>query len=323
MTTAEVAHARREAPGWRDHLVHQDPDDYEGDDGLLLSSRRHKRARRVWHQVLTWHLTEHDGDSVNTLAGNMGWFHLRLTHLETKQLFRSARASPKEPIVDLPGQNNVDDDTRDWHATAEWASLGKPRGASGADLAAAVPNVVKTWTGRLLGSLSGAATIAGLVGWAMMNNTPEARLLFAVGVWFLLLLVISGALRDERDLAAAARAWPRLEFYRPARWKFEHTRMRTPEPYLALALATVVLALFAFWTAKAKGELSGVPWSTAWLVAAGLAVLTGAMFAFMRRRTDRLWADVVAELGQRRPFGERGPQAPPEPEPEPDPHAGP
>jgi hypothetical protein len=168
------AEDHREEPGWRDYLG-DGPPVYDGKDELPLRERQHQGARRTWHQVLTWYMTTYSGDSVNTLAGNLGWFELRLTHHETSDLFRAAKGDPKNPIELLSGQSSDDDDAMVWKANEKWARLGRPRGASGRDMLAKVPNVARTTGGRILGAVTVVGTVAAAIGVAVKPNSPEAK----------------------------------------------------------------------------------------------------------------------------------------------------
>src|SRR3954453_11295496 len=115
MYVSEADEDRHEGAGWRDYLTGEpEPEPFAGKDGLLLSQRRHKLARHTWHQVLTWYMDNYGGDSVNSIAGYMGWFDLRLTRQETRDLFRSARGDARDPIEEIPGQSGAAGDALEW-----------------------------------------------------------------------------------------------------------------------------------------------------------------------------------------------------------------
>jgi hypothetical protein len=303
-----------EEAGWRDYLLGDPPvEHFSGEDRLLLSGPSRAGARRVWHQVLTYYLGNYSGGSVDSMAGNMGWFELRLTRQETRDLFDSAKGAPGDPIKLEEGQAAASGDAQRWKATKGWADRGAPTAASGADMRGALPTVLKSWTGRILGALAGAATIAGVFGIVIKKDTPEARLLLALGAWLVVFAVVWAALRDERDLAAAARAWPRLAAYRKQRFRFETTRLRTPLPYALVAWTTVALGVVAFWAAHSRGksalvDVTSVSWRTMWIVVAVLAALILLIYLIARARSRRLHALYVEEYARRRP-SERGPPA--------------
>lgn len=254
----------------------------------------------MWHQVLTSYLSQYGGGSVDSMAGHMGWSYVQLHRDETRDLFESAKGAPDDPIKLVEGQNGIAPDAQRWKATESWALRGEPRAASTADMRAALPGVFKSTTGRVLAVVAAAATLAGALGVVVKPGTPEAKLLLALGVWLIVWTLISGALRDERDMAAAARAWPRLKTARPARYKFETARLRTPLPYALAAYATLGLALVAFWTLRAHGkdalvDLTGVPWWSVWIAVAALAVCVAVAYLVARARSNRLRAAYVEE----------------------------
>jgi hypothetical protein len=285
------------------------PEPFTGADELPLRRAEHQRARRVWHQVLVWYMATYGGDSVDTLAGNIGWYYLRLTHAETADLFRSASGDPGDPIELRPGQSGtLTESSQGWRATGAAVRRGKPRGAYWRDLFVKAPAVGSTWTRRLLGLVTSVGVVLAAAGLAIRKHTPESLLVLAAAVWLICLALAVAVLRDQGDMTAAADAWPRLRYYRPARWSFEHARLRAPAPYLLIALASIGLALFVLNLLHARHTLRSLSFETAWWAAgilAGVAVIAYAAFA---RRAARLWATVQAERRRRRPLNERGPQ---------------
>jgi hypothetical protein len=300
---------RLEGPGWRDHLVDR-PEPFAGDDRLLLGERKHKAARTPWHRVLAGYLDEWDGGTVDSLAGDMGWFNLRLTRQEVRNLIDSAKnADPALIKLGSPVSAEMEPlPAREvkWVATEKGRELGYPRGASGADMRAALPHVVRTTGGKLLGSLTWAGAIGGAIGLAITAGTPEAIAALLVGIWITLFALVWGSLRDERGLTAMVRAWPRLEAYRPCRWKFETATLRTPGPYALLAAATLGLAFAGFAAFRADGRFTGVSWIAAVICAASALAVIALAYAGWHRRSKRMQADYVDEyLRQRKPESQR------------------
>lgn len=301
MTTDEAGEDSREGPGWADYLQGaREP--FEGRNGLPLGEKQHLRARRVWHQALTWYMSTYGGDSVNTLAGNMGWFELRLTFQETDDLFESAAGDPKDPIVKSPRQpENADRASTVWKTTQPWARRGRPRGASGRDMLARVPTAFTTTASKYFAAATAIAAVGSIAGVKVAAGSPEAWLMAAVVVWVGLVGLAVVCLRDQGDLTAAALAWDRMRAYRPARWKFEQQPLRAAAPHALIAVATIGLAVMVFWTFKARHKLTDVPWRTAWIAAAALMTVTVAGYWLGRRRSKRLWAPVAEEQSRRRP----------------------
>lgn len=304
---------RHEEPGWRDYLEGEPGTAYEGEDRLRLALglgdernlKEIRAARDVWHRVLAAYLIRANGATLDSMERKFGWFELRLTRRETIDLIRSAKAAPK-PLIGreiayaAKGSSLRYEEVR-WIATVDTPD---PRGASWGDMGAALPNVLRATGARLLGSVSTLALIGAALGLIISKGSNEALFFFVLGAYGIVVALAFGVLSHERALTAAAKAWPRLEAYRPARWRFEMRSVRSPGPWAVAALATVGLLLAAYlWLRSAD------PWfvsdaAAAW-IAGGCGLAVGLAYIGLEKRVSPDRKAWKAELARRRPLSKR------------------
>jgi Phage integrase family len=291
------------------------PEPYAGLDRLLLGlptedhgdrckRREKRRARDVWHRILAAHLVRTNGATLDSMAGQFGWFELRLTRRETVDLIDSAKAAPK-PLISreiaytASGCPMPEGEVR-WIATGDTSD---PRGASLLDMGTAIPNVVRGTGARLVGSVSTLGLIGGALGLAFSKGSNEAAFLLVLGAYGMIAALSWGVLTRERALTAAAKAWPRLEKYRPERWRFEAMTLRSPTPIAVWGLASVWLIYAGdIWLRSARWTLSD---ETMIRTAIAASIVIGvACAAALVRSYPRRAAYKSESKEKRRPFAE-------------------
>jgi hypothetical protein len=198
-------------------------------------------ARRVYHGVLVEKLENDGALTTDELTMRLGWFELPFQPSEVKALVASARAHGVIEPLPQPGSEGKDAEAR-WITTQRGRQLPVPRGASARDYGSFLTNVIndirelfKNFWPIVLAALA-----AGGIGIA--NDT---QLQAASGVFLVVALVVIQGLRAERDLEAAARAWPRLKIERWPRWKWQTLRGRAE--FVAASQLSVAALLAAAW----------------------------------------------------------------------------
>jgi hypothetical protein len=231
-------------PGWNDRL-RGDERVWNGEDHIDLRS---PLAWRVWGAVLCTHIDRKQPPvrSINESSGRLGWFHLRLTRQECDDLYTSAvarRLIEPAPNETFPPSSDQPEDVV-YRLTDAGEQLKAPRGAGIADWVKRAPEVIERLY-KIANIIFGTAvtTVLGGVGVALAAKTPQAFVACIWGAWGILLAFVVGAYQDERGLRACAKAWPRMEFYRPKRYKQARSVLRTPLPFAIL----VWMALAAAW----------------------------------------------------------------------------
>jgi hypothetical protein len=309
VSLADDRDPRLDERGWADRLV-GDEDLWPGEDRLRLNS---DLARTVWGAVLCNYMARKDGGvrSINQCAGRLGWFHLRLTLQECRDLFASC---VDEGLIELASDlrkpaSDADEDAV-YRRTDKGKKLKAPLGAGATDTIKRAPAVVAR-TFKLANLLLGAAALsvlaaaAGPVFKALkipvdVDAAVSQVLLLGTG-WLLTVAFVVGAYSDEKALRVCAKAWPRMKHYRPKRYKHATARLRTPLPFAVLVWATVA----ALWGGaeillSARTPPDSVPagWKTAAAVVA-IATLLGLAVLWVRSR--RLRKAYKEEYKSRRP----------------------
>jgi hypothetical protein len=201
----------------------------------------------------------------------LGWFELPLEPPEVDQLVASAFAHGiAEPLTE-PGSAQQGVETR-WLPTERGRQLPFPRGASVLDYGIFAVNIVGN-VRRLFTdwwAIALAALAAGGIGIANKD-----QLLAAAAAFVFVALVILQGMRAERDLKAAAEAWPRLKAERPARWKWQTLSGRAE--LVAASQLSVMALLAAAWAIDSESA-----WQR-WTLIAALVVTAFALIAYYVR----------------------------------------
>jgi hypothetical protein len=219
----------------------------------------------------------------NDRAGNLGWFHLRLTRLEVRDLFRAAEAEGLTEPLDKPSDVSGSDpwELDGWKMSVEWRLTPegkKQTGLTGAgirDTLRRVPGVARTAYAIaviLLGSTIGAlVTAAGL---KVADKSAAAYAFLIAGLWAFIGAVVFAGYTDEARLKKCARAWPRMRApeYRRARFQAVDYAFRSPLAGAIFVFATVAAALGAasvlLHAQKPPDELPQGAWIAAGVVVA-------------------------------------------------------
>lgn len=253
------------------------------------------RARRVFHAILV-HKLEMDGAlSIEEMHTRLYWFGLRLKELEIEQLVASAeRHGVIVPLAKAGAKPEHERKAIRWIATADGRALPYPRGASLEDLGSLIPAALEQLRTGVLAWLTAIATLLAAVGLAS-SGAAEKRIVAVFLVFAFVLLLGLAGIKAERDLAAAANAWPRFKKQRPRRWEWQtlpgRSEVSTFANLLAIGLALVSLALVPTW----------VP---ALLFAAAGAIVAGASRLIYVTRLRRL----AEEWRNEAKFSSRGTQ---------------
>jgi hypothetical protein len=212
------------------------------------------RARAVYLGALIASIGRFGGRTVDEMRGKLGWFILKYTDNELQVILDTAR---RYGFLHTPQiQNELFGVlvTGNVTATKEGKKLPVPRGGSPSDLSRnALSTGLLMWS-SFTGTRPGVAALAGLApplaalgAWLQTHNWWLVAL---IGLAWLAAVLFLGV-RGDRALKAAAEAWPRLEYYRPARYAFQTHRWR----YWMLPLLWWVIVAFATFAILVGGKV--------------------------------------------------------------------
>jgi hypothetical protein len=253
--------------------------------------------------------------SASQCAGRLGWFHLRLTRQECLDLFVAAESEGFIEPASTELHPTTSNDPADvvWKLTDKGRGTSAPLGGGARDTAKRTPAaVVKVF--KVANGLPGAAVITAVVatvGLAITEGSAEAQSLLILGLWGIVLALVVGAYSDEKALRAGAKAWPRMEHYRPARYRHATDWMRTPMPFAVFVVATVgaVVSIAAILLGdRTPPEPLPASLKTGALIVVGLTVVFTVALGISSRRSRAAYQD---EYKKRRPPFNRS-----DPEPE-------
>ena len=197
------------------------------------------------------------------LVESLDWFYLRLTWQEIRALRDCAKAEELIKLED-PDTGEVGplaESERRWIVTDKGRRYSAPRGAGPMDLIQRFWPTTKALYGgwKVIGAL-GALALVGVFGYRIESGGLMAEVLFIAALWLLVTVVLIGGLVNEWSLKAMARAWPRLEEYRPAAYAFVTARLPTPGPLSWLLALTVGAALAVCWRLAHHDKLTDPEW---------------------------------------------------------------
>ena len=248
-------------PGWTDRLPDQ-AQPYEGETGIRGLGREGHVTAHYYGQLVNVMKSYH-AQSLRTMAGNFGSFYLRFTLEESRVLLDSARLAEVVDRLDGRKDPNVDIHIDDrWKPTAEGKKIQPPRVGSARtqlktylalawamvkDFHTVLPYLV------LVFGASGIVTIT--------KGSTAAQVVFVLAALSVLAYLLHARFESDTRLAAAARAWPRLQAYRPARYKWETEAVKTPWgwPLFAAAAFVAGAAIFAILRLAHEPPLSWWP----------------------------------------------------------------
>lgn len=179
-------------------------------NGLALhGTERPKRwAQRFFHGILVQLLADRKLTVERMMSEGIGAFWLRFTAKELDDLLHSAA----EEYSDVERIGELGDVHRKYRATEQGNKLRTPRSVSLTDTANVVLLVreaFKRWR-----VISGGLGALGITVPIFARQPWQRELAIAVALLSLLFLVLLFGYLGERDLKAAALAWPRLDIYR-------------------------------------------------------------------------------------------------------------
>jgi hypothetical protein len=259
---------RRHGPGWGDRLPGHDAV-WDGDEEINRLDKAGP-ATTFFHASLISVMKRYHAQNSHTMAGNFGCFRLSFTLTESKQLLRSAQ------LAQIVQRVEIDDDSNEpaakasyWGPNAEGSKIPPPRVGS-------YQNQIRTYLARgwaalrnykdvlpyvtFVFSMTGVVTVANGSNWAKYIASVAALCL----IWSLIRLRV----QDDRALEAAARAWPRLRDYRPARYEWETSKHKSPGKW-PLGAAALVIAVAVIWGVARDAHEPSLPW---WPIARDIGV---------------------------------------------------
>jgi hypothetical protein len=283
---------RLNGPGWNDWCYLDSakttaPGAWRGDD-IIDTTESHRYARDGWHRVICTRLYRRNGATLDDLEldGRMAWFHLRLTRKETASLLWSASVAgladrrPTKPdnFADVLARGDLTWICTDT-ATKDNLYVEPQRGAGAGDILKHVRPSTATAKAASGAFAAVAAGITAFITQGALENS-DALLYSTTGLLVaavaLAALVARAALREQQTLRAMIDAWERGKGYRRKRAQFEHMAMRSPIPWLLVALMAAAALAAGVYLWHDRGKISDT-WeqpgnTTAIAVAAAVAV---------------------------------------------------
>jgi hypothetical protein len=213
----------------------------------------------------------------------IGWFLLACADHEVEQIVESARRHGI--IVPLAEPSTSDPALPRWIAAEAGRKLPFPRNTAPGDLSAHLPSalervraLVTGWSAAALAVIAAAGVGAGVV---------TSQIAIAGGIAAVVALVAAAGVRAERDLQAAAHAWPRLKAERPNRWRWQTMPGRS-EVTAVGTFSAISLVLLA-WILG----LDSVAGKACTVAGAAVAVITALIYLCRIRPVSKAWRDEV------------------------------
>lgn len=248
---------------------------------------------------------QQETETYSHMLGRLGWFQLRLTARELRDLVGSAQSHGViAPVTHAPTGHRLPEPT--WALSTEGRSLPRPRGGSYKDMRHQAGAAVRRAWGfsKTLLAITGLVLTTGL-GLTVKDGSLLANILLVVGGWGIFLSLAATAVDAERGLTACAASWPRLERYRPRRAEFQRLRLRAPGTPCLFAAATLAAVAIIALRLHHEDEIATSTWHAITVVAAiGLAIDLLTLLVLLRRAAGPRRA-YRAENERRRPPGER------------------
>jgi hypothetical protein len=254
------------------------PEDPPNTLELLGDDSSHKRARRLFHADLVRFLADRKMTVEEMLCGRIEALELRFTKEELDDLLRSAAGvySHVECVTESGEQK--------YRATPKGENLPPPRSVSLAER----PNVFLL--GRHAGKRWWAAVgfVSLLTGLSIASlrdaEAWQRELAIAVGALGLILLMLLYGFLGERDLKAAALAWPRFKDYRPHFYDWvTHSWRQAFFPIAGWVFGALLAATWLLW----RWKPTAAPIAMALTVIVLLVIVVAYLFV-RRTRNDFL-----------------------------------
>jgi hypothetical protein len=206
-------------------------------------------------------------------------------------LLRFAKAQQLIMIEDGPDPAGrpLDDVDRRWILTESGRKLEAPRGAGNRDLLYRLTPSIRSTYARIPAIRNGVTflLVSGLGLKAKTSGTLMYEILVICALLLFIGTVVYGAFRDEQALTAMARSWPRMPDYRPARWAYETTRLRTPLPVAVFLIASVAAGGLVLHLLRNRHDVSLSRWVVGVAICLLLALAIGIYYVVFERRAER------------------------------------